>query len=146
MAKSKTYNKNPLLAREGKIYLNGSEVAECTKFQVVFTPSVWEGKTLGEHGTNRRWTGYDITGTIEGWRTNNRWKAMIQKYIKDGITPEFKMQGINEDKGSDYYAKNGTDKITVVGCVLTGDINLMDLDTDGDVVKDSIKYGAKDLA
>lgn len=38
------------------------------------------------------------------------------------------------------------DSVTAIGCVITGKIALMDLDTDGDVVKDSIEFGAKDLA
>lgn len=143
---SKRVNKSPLSAREGKVYIDGVLVADACKFQLVFTPKVWEGKCLGENGTNRRWTGYDITGTIEEWKTTNMWKKKIQEYLKSGATPEFKIQGICEDKNSDYYDKNKKDTVTAVGCVMTGDIPLMDLDTDGDVVKESIKFGAKDLA
>lgn len=146
MAKTKRVNKSPLSAREGKVYLDGTMVADACKFQLLFTPKVWEGKCLGEKGTNRRWTGYDITGTIEEWKTTNMWKKKIQEYLKTGATPEFTIQGISEDKNSDYYDINKGDKVTAVGCVMTGDIPLMDLDTDGDVVKESIKFGAKDLA
>jgi hypothetical protein len=143
---SKRVNKSPLSAREGQVYLDGTLVADATKFNLVFTPDVWEGKCLGEMGTNRRWTGYTITGTIEQWKTNNNYKKKIQEYLKSGATPEFKLQGVCEDKNSDYYDQNKKDTITVVGCVMTGDISLMDLDTDGDVVKESIKFGAKNIA
>lgn len=142
----KTVNKRPLSMREGKVFLDGSEVADSCKLNLLFTPKVWEGKTLGEAGTNRRWIGYDITGTIEQWKTTNMWKKKVLEYIESGATPEFTIQGICEDKNSDYYDTNGGDTVTVVGCVMTGDIPLMDLDTDGDVVKESIKFGAKDLA
>lgn len=138
-------NKSPLSAREGKVYIDGTLVADACKFQIVFTPKVWEGKTLGEQGTNRRWIGYDITGSIEQWKTTNLYEKKVKEYIKKGTTPEFKIQGISQDKNSDYYKKNKGDTITVVGCVLTGDIPLMDLDTEGDVVKQSIKFGAKNL-
>lgn len=138
-------NKSPLSAREGKVYIDGTLVADACKFQIVFTPKVWEGKTLGEQGTNRRWIGYDITGSIEQWKTTNLYEKKVKEYIKKGATPEFKIQGISQDKNSDYYKKNKGDTITVVGCVLTGDIPLMDLDTEGDVVKQSIKFGAKNL-
>lgn len=139
-------NKSPLSAREGKVYIDGMKVADSCKFQLVFTPKVWEGKALGDSGTNRRWVGYDITGTIEQWKTTNMWKKKIQEYLKSGKTPEFKIQGIVEDKHSDYYDINGVDTITAIGCVMTGDIPLMGMDTDGEVVKESIKFGAKDLA
>ena len=146
MAKSSRVNKSPLCAREGKVYIDGVLVADCCKFNVKFTPSVWTGKCLSEKGTNRRWTGYDVTGSIEEWKTTNMWKKKILNYIKTGKTPEFKIQGICEDKNSDFYDANKKDEILVVGCVITGDINLMDLDTDGDVVKESISFGAKDIA
>lgn len=139
-------NKSPLSAREGVIYLDGTLVADSCKFQLLFTPDVWEGKCLGDKGTNRRWLGYTITGTIEQWKTTNIYKKKIQEYLESGATPEFTIQGISEDKNSDYYEINQGDKVTAVGCVMTGDIPLMDLDTDGDVVKESIKFGAKDLA
>ena len=139
-------NKSPLCAREGKIYIDGTLVADSCKFQLYFTPKVWEGKTLSEKGTNRRWIGYDITGTLEQWKTTNMWKKKVLEYIKTGATPELKIQGICEDKHSDYYDINKGDSITAIGCVITGKIALMALDTDGDVVKDSIEFGATDLA
>ena len=141
----KRTNKSPLSAREGKIYIDGTLVADACKFQLIFTPKVWEGKTLGEQGTNRRWIGYDITGTIEQWKTTPMYKKKVLEYIKTGKTPEMKIQGISEDKNSDYYDINKGDTITAVGCVMTGDISLMELDTDGDEVKESIKFGTKDL-
>ena len=141
-------NKSPLSAREGKVYIDGTLVADACKFQLVFTPNVWEGKALGDPGTNRRWIGYDITGTIEEWKTTNLWKTKIKEYLDSGKTPELTIQGICDDVNSDYYIANGkvNDTITAMGCVLTGDIPLMDLDTDGEVVKESIKFGAKKLA
>jgi hypothetical protein len=146
MSTSKRVNKSPLSAREGTIYLDGVKVADACKFQIIFKPSVWEGKTLSEKGTNRRWTGYDIEVLLEQWKTTNQYSKAIANYIKTGATPEFKIQGIQEDKNSDYYDSNKALKVTVVGCVPKEDINLMDLDTDGDVVKDSVKFGAKDIA
>lgn len=136
-------NKRPLSARDGKVYIDGDLVADACKFQILFTPSVWEGKSLSEKGTNRRYTGFDIKGTISQWKTTPFWKRKIMEYIETGRTPEMTMTGVNDDENSDYYDINGTDTITAVGCVLTGDIPLMDLDTDGDVVKEELSFGAK---
>lgn len=140
-------NKSPVSMREGSVFLDGALVADSCKLNIVFTPKVWEGKTLGERGTNRRWLGYDITGTIEQWKTTPLYKKKIMEYISTGATPEFTIQGISEDKNSDYYENmGGSDSITVIGVVPTGDITLMDLDTDGEVMKESIKFGAYDVA
>lgn len=139
-------NSRPLSAREGKAYIDGVVVYDACKFKVVFKPNVWEGKQLSELGTNRRWIGYDIEVILEEWKTTNRYKDMVDKYLKSGVTPELTIQGIQTDKNSDFYDRNGSNKITCVGCVPIDDISLSDMDTDGDVVKDSVKFGAKRIA
>lgn len=139
-------NRRPLSAREGKAYIDGVVVYDACKFKVVFKPDVWEGKQLSEQGTNRRWIGYDIEVILEEWKTTNRYKDMVDKYLKSGVTPELTIQGIQTDKNSDFYDRNGSNKITCVGCVPIDDIPLSDMDTDGDVVKDSVKFGAKRIA
>ena len=50
-----------------------------------------------------------------------------------------------DDAGSDYNKAHGNITCTAVGCVLTGDINLIDLDSNGDVVDDVINFNAKDI-
>lgn len=139
-------NRSPLSAREGKVYLDGVLIADTCKFQVVFKPDVWSGKQLSEPGTNRRWIGYDIEVTIEEWKTTRRYRNMIDSYLKTGKTPELTIQGVQTDKNSNFYETNKSEKVTCIGCVPTDDINLIDMDTDGDVVKESIKFGAKRLA
>jgi hypothetical protein len=71
---------------------------------------------------------------------------MVNGYIKNGVTPEMTIQGVQTDVNSDFYANNKSEKVTCVGCVPTGDINLIDMDTEGDVVKESITFGAKRIA
>lgn len=139
-------NKSPLSAREGKVYLDGALVAEACKFGVKFIPKLWEGKVLCERGTNRRWTGYDIKVNVEQWKTTTLFKKKILEYIKSGKTPEFTLQGISDDKNSDYYENNGgAETITAIGCVPTGEVSLIELDTEGDVMKESIEFGAYDV-
>ncbi len=139
-------NRSPLSAREGKVYLDGILIADTCKFKVVFKPDVWSGKQLSEPGTNRRWIGYDIEVTIEEWKTTRRYRNMIDSYLKTGRTPELTIQGVQTDKNSDFYEKNKSETVTCIGCVPTGDMNLIDMDTEGDVVKESITFGAKRVA
>ncbi|MGO4945881.1 phage tail tube protein [Blautia sp. Sow4_E7] len=146
MADTKRVNSSPLSAREGKVYIDGVLVADSCKFKVVFKPDVWSGKQLSEHGTNRRWIGYDIEVQITQWKTTRMYRTMIDKYLKSGITPEMTIQGVQTDTNSDFYVKNKSEKVTCIGCVPTGDINLIDMDTDGDVVKEDITFGAKKVA
>lgn len=139
------YNKNPISMREGKIFIDGVEVCDQVKCEIKFKPDVWTGKQLGEITPSSRWLGATITGSITRRRSTPWLKETIKKYLNDKGTPEFKIQGVMDDENSDYYAENGSNVITCVGCVLTGDLNLINLDSGGDVVDDVIAFNAKDI-
>jgi hypothetical protein len=49
------------------------------------------------------------------------------------------------DKESDFYAQYGSDVVTVVGCVLTGDFNLSSFDSEGEVLDDVISFNGKNF-
>lgn len=137
------YNKNPISMREGKIFIDGVEVADSVKCEIKFVPDVWTGRQLGEITPSSRWLGATIPGSITRRRSNAWLKEAIQKYLNDKSTPEFTIQGVMDDENSDYYAKHGSNVITCVGCVLTGDLNLINLDSGGEVVDDVIAFNAK---
>jgi hypothetical protein len=139
------YNKSPISLREGKVFIDGIEVMDSVKCDIHFTPDVWSGKQLGEQTNSSRWLGFSITGSITRRRSTNWMKDTIKKYISTHRTPEFKIQGIMNDANSDYYADFGSDTVTAVGCVLTGDLNLTNLDSGGEIVDDVIAFSAKDI-
>lgn len=139
------YNKNPISLREGKIIIDGTVVADAVSCEIHFTPEVWSGRVLGERVQSSRWLGYSISGTINRRRSTNWLPDIIQSYRKTGVTPEFTIQGIMDDPNSDYYAEVGSITVTCVGCVLTGDLSLINLDSGGDVLEDSIAFNAKDV-
>ena len=106
-------NIKPLSLAEGKAYLDGEEVMDLSKMTIRFNPKVAS------------------------------YKVAVKKYIKDGLTPEFTIQGVRSDPDSDYYASVGSESVTVTGAVITSEIPLMDIDTDGEVVKESITFGGR---
>ena len=140
-----TYNKNPISLREGKIFIDGIECVDSVKCEIKFTPDVWTGRQLGERTPSSRWLGASITGSITRRRSTPWLKDAIAKYQRDKSTPEFTIQGIMNDENSDYYESNGYDTVTCVGCVLTGDLTLTSLDSDGQVLDDVINFNAKDI-
>lgn len=139
------YNKNPISLREGKVFIDGVESMDSVKCEIIFAPDVWTGKQLGEQTDSSRWLGYKITGSITRRRSNDFLKEAVKKYQGSKATPEFKIQGIMDDKNSDYYAKHGSNVVTAVGCVLTGNLPLTALDSGGQVVDDVIAFNAKDI-
>ena len=122
------YNHAPISLREGHVFLDGVEIADSIKCEIKFTPDVWTGRQLGELTPSSRWLGYAITGTITRRRSSKWLEEKIAQY-----------------KNSDYYKTYGTNTVTCVGCVLTGDLPLTMLDSGGEVVEDSISFNAKDI-
>ncbi len=139
------YNKSPISLREGKVFIDGIECMDSVKCEIKFTPETWSGRQLGERTPSTRWLGYSITGSITRRRSNNWLREKIKEYIASGATPELTIQGIMDDANSDYYAEFGTDTVTAVGCVLTGDLPLTALDSAGEIVDDVIAFSAKDI-
>ena len=138
-------NKRRVSLREGSLFLNGTKILDAVKCEAVYTPEVAESRGLKEKGLSRRWIGHDITGAITEYRTTPWVHDAIKDYIKTGVTPEFTLQGIQDDKNSDYFDKNGKIKVTLKGVVLTGDLSLLNLDAEGELLQDEIEFGAHDM-
>ena len=136
------YNKNPMSLREGKIFIDGLEITDTVSANFKITPDVWTGRQVGERGQSSRWLGYAITGNIVRRRSTNWLEVVVKKYLETGATPEMTIQGIMNDENSDYYAAHGSNVVTLVGCVLTGDLPLTALDSAGQVVDDNIGFNA----
>lgn len=138
-------NKRRVSLREGSLFLDGTKILDAVKCEAVYTPEVSESRALKEKGLSRRWIGHDITGTITEYRTTPWVSDAIKKYIATGVTPEFTLQGIQDDNNSDYYDKNGNISVTLTGVVLTGDLSLINLDAEGELMQDEIEFGAHDM-
>ena len=138
-------NKRRISLREGEAYLDGMKVLESIKLEMNYTPDVSESRVLKEKGLSRRWIGHDITGAITEYRSTPWIREAIKKYNETGATPEFTIQGIQDDKNSDYYDEHGDIMVTALGAVLTGDLPLINLDSEGDLMQDEIEFGAHDI-
>lgn len=140
------HNLQPISLNNGAVFLDGVKVMDSIKFEIKFTPEVWSGKQIGDKTKSRRWLGYDIAGSITRRRTTPWLKELIKKYILTGRTPEFTIQGIIDDPGSDYCTEFGSDTVTAVGVILSGDLPLISLDADStDVLNETISFTAKDI-
>lgn len=132
---------NPMLKSEGKLYIDGEQVIDARKVLIKVSINNTESKRLGDRTTSSRTVGYDISVEISQYKSNKFAVDIIKKYLDVGLTPKFKVQAMNNDKGSDFFSKYGNDTITVTGCVPTGDLNLIDLDASTtDYVEETITF------
>ena len=139
------FNTRPISLRQGKIFIDGIEAADSVSATGAFTPDTWSGKQLGDYSNSTRWLGYNITVTVTRHRSNPYIKEVIKKYQGTHKTPEITIQGIMDDPDSDFFDKYGNDVCTYVGCVPTGAMPLTALDSNGDVVSDSLTFNARDF-
>lgn len=140
-------NKSAISLREGKIFLDGEQILEAGSITINYQPEVVSYRTLGERGLNRRWIGRDVTGLFTEYKSTPWLEKKIKQYEKSGKTPELTIQGIRQDKNSDYYQKyKKNETVTCSGAVLTGDLPLLALDTQGQLVQQTVNFGAKDIA
>lgn len=139
------FNTRPISLRQGKIFIDGIEAADSVSATGTFTPDTWSGKQLGDYSNSTRWLGYNLTVTVTRHRSNPYIKEVIKKYQNTHKTPEITIQGIMDDPDSDFFDKNGNDVCTYIGCVPTGAMPLTALDSNGDVVTDSLTFNARDF-
>lgn len=144
VTRAMAHNKAPVSLREGSIFVDGYKICDGIKCEFKITPDVWTGRQLGEKTTSSRWLGYSITGSITRRRSTNWLSTVLKKYKDSSVTPELTIQGISSDKGSDFYATVGKKNytVTLTGVVLTGDLTLLSLDSDGNVAEDVINFNA----
>lgn len=137
---------NPMLKTEGKLFIDGEEFAQAKKVLIKVSLNNSTSKPLGVKTEKTRTTGYKITVEVGMYKTNKFGASIVKNYLDKGLTPEFTIQALNNDRGSDFFKQYGNDVVTVVGCVPTGDINLLDLDSSStDYVEETINFNGYQL-
>lgn len=139
-------NKNHVLMREGSAYIDGVKVMEACVVDIYVTPELWEGRALKQKTKDRRWIGIDIKAKLSEYRSTPWLREKVKAYLASGDTPEITFQGIQDDENSAYHKTYGQDVVTLSGAVITSDIHLLNVDMDGEMVKDEIDLAAKNIA
>lgn len=142
MARAKTNTGiSPMLKTEGKLFIDGEEFAQAKKVLIKVTLNNSKSKPLGVKTEKTRTVGYTISVEVGLFKTNKFAVSIVKNYLDKGLTPEFTIQALNNDKGSDFFKKYGNDVVTVTGCVPTGDLTMIDLDSSStDYVEETINF------
>ncbi len=127
-------------AREGKVIVEGYTVMDTVKFKVTSAPEVAKARGLGEKTQTARYMGVEHKITITEYKSTNIFRDVMNKFLETGETPEFTIQGIANDKHSDYYDTYGIDTVTCTGCVITSEIPIMELDSEGEFIQNEVEF------
>lgn len=136
-------SKDSISMKAGRVFISGEEKTNTVSANIVFAINTAEVATLGNRGMGDKQISYKITGTLNEYKAT-KWLYDYCKAFQNGENLEpFDIQGVVEDKQSYYYRENGTDRITVKGCILTGDIPIFNMDAEGEVARDEISFTAE---
>lgn len=124
----------------GYIIINGimEELAGTTKISTKRTVKTRTRKPLGEKITQTKVTGIENDGTltVDHYETA-RFNKMLDEYEATSKMPEFDLQIINEDKGTEV----GRRIVRYYGCLLKGDVSLNELeDSSDDAITSDIAF------
>ena len=139
-------NKNvrAVSVREGRAFLNGIEIMDGVSLTANIVLETIQYKTLGSRTPSTKIIGVSINGTLKKFNSTAFMNEFIDAYHKTGKYPEITFQGISDDKNSDEYDEYGSQTETLSGCVLTGTIPLLTLDSGGSEMSVSVDFNAKD--
>ena len=132
-------------AREGRAYVNGSEVTSLIKLNAVFTPEISEKRTVGQRSTSAKILGFGITGTITQYKATRWLRNGIKQYLNTGVFPQMDIQATMDDADSDFYEQYGAERIQLIGVQLSGDLTLIDLDAEGEEVQEEVTFIASEV-
>lgn len=139
-------NKHRILLNKGKIYWNGEVLADSISCVITITPTVTESTALGEITPSSRWAGVKYKVEVKNYKSKPYAKNYVKEFLNTGLAPEVTIQGIQDDKGSDYYEAYGSETITATGCIATSDITVLNVDSSSsDHLQDTITFAAKNL-
>lgn len=140
------FNKKPIHISEGYALCDGMRIYDAVKLKITVTPKVLSNRVLGDKTPNTRLGNtYDIAVEMTRRRSTNWTLNVLKKYLSNGITPEFTFVGVMNDKDSDFYDAYGETTVTVVGCVPTSPLDVLNLDADGEYFDEALTFAAKDI-
>ena len=135
----------PMSAKETAIYMDGIHQTNATGFEFKATITTKPSAVLGQRGETTRVENIKYTGTFKLYKRD----PWLQEYIKfvqeHGYHKRFDLTGLSDSEGSDYYQRHGSQTVTMLNCVLTGDITLLMGDTNGDDVLETLSFEAETM-
>lgn len=135
----------PMSAKETVLYIDDVLQRNATGFEFKATVGTKKNSVLGQRGETSRVDDIVYAGTFKMYK-KDPWLQEYVAFIRDhGYHPPFNLTAMSESEGSDYYNEHGTQTVTLLNCVLTGDIMLMMGDTSGDDVEETLSFEAESM-
>lgn len=124
-----------LLGSFGRLFINNRRIANIKSFELKASMNYEEIKVNGELITQYKYTGADLTGTMEVHKVDSYNINLVKDAIKTGVMPDIKIVGELSDPNTD-----GDEAIEITG-VLLDEATLLSF-TNGEVRDESTAFRA----
>jgi hypothetical protein len=126
---------NTISGKEGRLFLDGEEMAYVKNFEATVEKNKTEVPVLGRRMTGHKTTGASGTGTLTVYKVTSKFVRLIADYVNKGEDPYFTFQEVVDDKASG----RGTERVTL------SDVNfdsgkVAGLDAEGAVLEEELPF------
>ncbi|OAT71877.1 phage tail tube protein [Parageobacillus thermoglucosidasius] len=130
---------NTISGKEGRLFLDGEELAYIKKFEATIEKNKSEVNIMGRRMTGHKTTGAKGTGTATFYKVTSKFVRIILDYIKTGEDKYFTFQGVLDDKSSG----RGTERVTLYD-VNFDSVKVAGLDVDSEALEEEIPFTFED--
>lgn len=102
-----------ILGTFGKVFINNKRIANIKSFELKASMNYEEIKVNGELITQYKYTGADLSGTMEVHKVDSYNINLVKDAIKTGVMPDIKIVGELSDPNTD-----GDEAIEITGVLL----------------------------
>ena len=135
----------PISSHQAGLYINKKHQTNCVGFKAQGTVDTKESRVIGQQTTKPRVRGVKFSGELRFYKAS----PWLAKYLMDvqerQFKQEFEIMGVLDDDPSDFGKQFGKQIVTLTGCVLTGDIVIMESDTNCDDEEEVVQFLAEKL-
>lgn len=132
--------RNVINGKEGKLFLDGEELAHIKSFEATVEKSKEEVQIMGRRMTGHKAGGGTGTGTATFHKVTSRFIQIMKEYVNTGVDPYFTMQSVLDDKTSG----RGTERVTLYDVNLDS-VKVAGLDVETTAMEEEVPFTFEDF-
>jgi len=131
---------NAISGKEGRLFLDGEEMAHVKKVEATLEKNKSEVNIMGRRITGNKTTGAKGTGTLTFYKVTSRFIQIMLDYVKNGQDAYFTLQTVLDDKSSG----RGVERVTLYD-VNFDSVQVANLDVESDALEEEVPFTFEDI-
>lgn len=129
-----------LNGKEGRLYMNGTEMAHVKTFKADVEKKKGEVPIMGKRFMSYKTAGVSGKGTMTLYKINSEMVKTLESYIRTGVDAYFTFQGVLDDPG----AQAGTERVTMYDVNLDS-TTIAQLDVEKESLEEEVPFTFEDF-